>query len=426
MRARRRASFLLAALAALAALYVWRSRRSSEEIARLERIRDELRLKVAEIGQTDPNFREAPPGNVLIGMPIGAATRLVQQVTEGFLDEVELVLGNIRVHKAGSIKAKLGFLTIRPGDYVLDLKIEEAHALLKPGRPKVDFKGNWFGVALPVHLAKGVGRTTLRFKWDSKRMAGLLCDDFEIKKSLSGSVRPRTYDVVGGFELSVREGRLVAVPKFPDPGLVVQVSVEPSDEAWSFVDQVVEDRPAGCRKALKMVDLRKVLTGLLSKGFAVKVPAKVFKPIDLPASLTRAVTIEGKSYALSLKPTGLKLSPQVLWYGADVAVGALMAEEPRAPEPALATSPAAPAQSSAPSPSAPAEVPATTTPTPSAPMPSPSPSPVSSPVSSAPEPSRMSPASAEPSTAASPTPEPTPEPSPVPSATPGPSPTPER
>ncbi len=387
MKARGKAKLLLTALVALAALYFWRSRQSSEEIARLEAIRDGLRVKVAAIVRADPNLKAAPPGNVLIGMPLRVATRLVQQVTEGFFDEVELVLRDIKLHKAGSVEVKAGFMTIRPGDYRLDLTIDEAHALLKPSRPKVDFKGNWFGVSLPVRVARGEGRTTLRFEWDSKRTASLFCDDFVLEKSLTGSVRPRTYDVVGGFELSVREGRLVAAPKFPDPGLVVQVSVEPSEATWAFVDQVVKDRPAACAKALKMMDLRKLLGGLLDKGFPVKVPGKIFRSIDLPAGFERSVVIEGRSYALSLKPTGLKLLPGVLWYGADVAIGE--AREPAS----VPESPVAPVES------APAS-------SPSAPTPSPSSSPPPSPM----------PFPSEPSPAASPGPSPTPpaEPSPNP------------
>ena len=47
-------------------------------------------------------------------------------------------------------------------------------------------------------------------------------------------------------------------------------------------------------------------------------PSKIFKPFDLPAGLEQDVTVEGKTYALSMKPTQLKITPDVLWYGSEV------------------------------------------------------------------------------------------------------------
>ncbi len=291
---------------------------SPEEIARLEGERDGLRAKLAALVAASPVTQEIPPGNVVVGMPVAVATELVQEATTGFFDEVELVLKNIKVHKDGDIKVHKGILNMKPGHYVLDLTIDEAHAVLKPGSPQVSFKNSRFGVALPVSVVKGTGRTTFAFKWDSQGMADMLCDDFEFNEKLEGSVPPRTYPVQGAFLLEVQGGRLSAIPRFPAPGIVVEISVEPSEEAWKFVEKVVADRPAGCEKVLKMIDLRKILSDLLGKGIKVTVPSKIFKPFDLPAGLEQEVTVEGKTYALTLKPTELTITPDVLWYGFDV------------------------------------------------------------------------------------------------------------
>ena len=287
-------------------------------IARLEEEREKLRRRIAEMVAESPVVQEIPPGNVVVGMPIVAATELVQAATTGFLDEIELVLRNIKVHKDGDIKVRKGLLSLSPGHYVLDLNVDEAHAVLKPGPPQVSFKSSRFGVSLPVKVVKGEGRTTLGFKWDSQGLADLFCDDFEILEKLEGSVPPSTYQVDGAFHLEVAGGRLVASPHFPAPGIVINLSVEPSEEAWKFVEKVVAERPGGCESVLKKIDLRKILSGILSKGFKVTVPSKIFKPFDLPAGLEQNVTIEGKTYALSLKPTQLKITPDVLWYGSEV------------------------------------------------------------------------------------------------------------
>lgn len=314
---------------------------SPEEIARLEKEREALRVRIAELVAGDPVLKGMPAGNVVVGMPVAAATNLVQEVTTGFLDEVELVLKNIKVHKDGDITVKKGLLSLTPGHYVLDLNVDEAHALLKPGTPKVSFEKSRFGVALPVRLAKGEGRTTLNFEWDSQSIAGVLCDDFTVKQSLTGSVPPRSYAVKGSFLLEVNGGRLVASPRFPDPGLVVDVSVEPSEEAWRFLDRVVEERPAGCKAILKTIDMRKILSGILGKGFKVTVPSKVFKPVELPAGLQQEVTVEGKTYELRMTPTQLKLTPDVLWYGTEVEVAADKEDISASPTPSPTPTPAA-------------------------------------------------------------------------------------
>ena len=287
-------------------------------IARLEEEREKLRRRIAEIVAESPMVQEIPPGNVVVGMPIVAATELVQAATTGFLDEIELVLRNIKVHKDGDIKVRKGLLSLSPGHYVLDLNVDEAHAVLKPGPPQVSFDelplrgvasgqgGQGRGpdhARLQVGLP-GPGRPVLRRLRDPGEARGL-----GAAQHLSGG---RCFPPRG------RRGASRRFSPLPRAGIVINLSVEPSEEAWKFVEKVVAERPGGCESVLKKIDLRKILSGILSKGFKVTVPSKIFKPFDLPAGLEQNVTIEGKTYALSLKPTQLKITPDVLWYGSEV------------------------------------------------------------------------------------------------------------
>jgi len=64
--------------------------------------------------------------------------------------------------------------------------------------------------------------------------------------------------------------------------------------------------------------MRKILGNLLGRGFNVKIPQKVIKPVRLPAGLKQSLEIQGLKLALQVKPTGLFVAGDRLWYGADI------------------------------------------------------------------------------------------------------------
>lgn len=282
----------------------------------LERTRDGLRERLAKARAADARIAEAPAADVLIGMPLGFTGRLVQEVTAGFLDQVEIALKDIKVHKEGEFKAKTRLGTVKPGRFKLDLTLHEARVLLKPGPPQVDFKGNRVGLALPVTLAQGQGRASVSFEWDSRGLGSAVCEDFQVKQPVAGQVAPRTYEVKGAFVLRAEDGTLVAQPEFPD--LVVRLSVQPSQETWKGVERAIEERSWKCEKVLQKANVPKLLKGVLASGFDVRIPKKVFKTIRLPAGLQRSLTLEGKPFALGVKLLELRVTPDILWYGADV------------------------------------------------------------------------------------------------------------
>ena len=100
----------------------------------------------------------------------------------------------------------------------------------------------------------------------------------------------------------------------------MRIFVDPSDDAWKIVDGVIEEQRKGCEIALNKVDLKEKLGGILGKGFNVKIPQKIFKPIRLPAGVSQSLEVQGVKLALDVKPTGLLVARDRFWYGADVAV----------------------------------------------------------------------------------------------------------
>jgi hypothetical protein len=303
---------------------------SEAELNHLEMKRNGLREKLAELRAKDPGLKEAPAGSVLIGVPVEVATDLVRQFTAEFLDQVEIDLRGIKVHKEGEVTAKTFLGTMKPGAYVVDVTLDEGKGRLKPGKATLKFEGNRIQIALPVTVAEGTGRATIRFKFDSKGMAGAICDDLDLTHTVSGSVAPESHVLEGSFLLAVEDGVLEATPDFPDLGL--RLKIEPSAETWASIDKLVGERGFKCRTALKMVNIRGVLKDLLDRGFDVKVPKKVIRPIRLPAGLQASVLLEGKKYDLFVMLQELRVVSNVLWYGADVSASVAAAPAGAAPE----------------------------------------------------------------------------------------------
>lgn len=286
------------------------------EVAALEARRGELRERLARALRADQRLAAAPAADVLIGMPAAFSAALARELTSGFLAQVEIHLRDLRVRKQDEVKVKALVATVRAGSYVVDATVHEVRALLRPGEPKLSFKGNRIELALPVRLADGRGRATVDFTWDSQGMGKAVCEDFHVTQAVSAGVTPRTYEMRGAFVLEVEGGALVARPEFGD--VTLRVNVEPTAETWQALERVIQERSWKCEKALGLVDVPKLLRGMLAKGFDVRLPRKLFRPVRLPAAFDQTLVLEGKSYALSARPVDLTLAPGLLWYGADL------------------------------------------------------------------------------------------------------------
>ena len=96
-------------------------------------------------------------------------SRSATRVISGFVDQVTLVLENLKVHKAGKVKK---IITI--GEYDLDVVIDRVSGRLRTGEPDIRFGGNQVSIALPIEIASGSGDATIHFVWDGKNISGAL------------------------------------------------------------------------------------------------------------------------------------------------------------------------------------------------------------------------------------------------------------
>ena len=298
---------------------------------RAERDALEQKLREAVMAHGEKSVMDAPKGGLMLGIPTSFTASILEQVVTGLFHETTLVLRNLKVHKQGEVKAKMLIRKRKLGTYALNVNIHEARGLLRPGKPTLRFGGNRVTVVLPVRLAQGEGRAELQFAWDSKgAAANMVCGDVEVTRPVTGNVTPEDYTVSGSFDIASAGEAIVLRPRFPD--LAVRLRVDPSDQAWAVVEEVVKKQRKGCEIALNKVDIKEKLGAILGRGFNVKIPQKIFKPIRLPAGVSQSLEVQGIRLALHVKPTGVLVANDRIWYGADVRMS-------RAPAPAAGAKP---------------------------------------------------------------------------------------
>ena len=292
---------------------------TAAEFAALEADRDALqeRFRVSVTKAGESSLAKAPRAGVMIGLPTSFASSIVEQVVTGLFGETTLTLRNLKVHKEGDVKAKMLFRKKQVGQFVLDVDIQETRGILKPGKPILSFGENRIGVILPVTLAEGGGRAQIRFQWDSKGLAAnAVCGDKDITRDVHGKVIPEEYRVAGAFGIRADGSAITLTPDFGE--VVVKLFVDPSEDAWKVVDGVVAEQRAGCRAALDKIDIKAILGKILGRGFNVKLPRKLFKPVRLPAGIRQSLDVQGITLDLTVAPTGMLVSDDRIWYGADL------------------------------------------------------------------------------------------------------------
>jgi hypothetical protein len=313
---RRRLALVGLLAVSLAAGFGWRAWRREARLAALERTRDALRAELASLRARDAVTGAAPEGALLVGVPEQAGAEIVRHLTAGFLKRVEVELRDLRVRRSGPVRVKPLVGRMTAGVYALDLRIHEVTGVLEPGVPRMRYEEGQVGLDLPVRIARGEGRATLRFRWDSKGVTGALCGDFEARIPVRGIVVPRTYPVRGRIAMELAGESFVATPSFPD--LEVNLKIEPARESWEALDRVLRKRGFQCRAALRAADVPGLVRRLLDQGLKVKVPQRILRPRQFPAGLEREVTLGETTHELRVAPRQLLVSPRVVWYAADV------------------------------------------------------------------------------------------------------------
>jgi hypothetical protein len=286
-----------------------------KDIERLQKERDELRGRIGELMVKDARLAGMPDTTVRVGVPTSLAQTLIERVLGGVADQVTLRLGNLHAKKAGTVKK---IVTI--GTYDLDVHVVDVTGKLRTGQPDLTFGGNHVAVALPVTVASGTGRASVRFKWDGKNVSGAVCGDMDVTRQVTGDVKPMTQTVKGTLALAMAGGQVLATPRFPETR--VRLEVDPSKESWASIQALLDEKGGVCGFVLDKVDIPQVIKDNLGKGFQVKLPVDKLKPVAIPVGIEQQVDVGGRSLNLAVAVGGLAITDRSIWLGANVRVGA--------------------------------------------------------------------------------------------------------
>lgn len=293
-----------------------------EELERLRREHLSLSERLEGRLRARALVSEDPETTVIVGVPAPLAENLAAQAVAGLLREVRLTLRDLQVRKQDEVRT--GMLGGRRivGRFDVRVHLAEVRARLQPGRPRLTFAHDRALVALPITIAQGSGEGRLHLGWDGRGMGGAVCGDFQATLEVAGRVVPVTHTLQGAFRLSAEQSAIVARPEFGEVAL--RVPIEPSRETWRGVDELLARQGALCRTALKAASVREKLEALLVRGLPVTLPRNVLaREMRLPAMVERPVELPQRSMRLLVRPSGIRLEPDRLWYGASVEVSKL-------------------------------------------------------------------------------------------------------
>jgi hypothetical protein len=319
-KAAKRGVVAVLVMAALAGAFLWRKRWITAlaiESQRVEVVALEAELKIlqrrlAELIPKEKNLLGMPKTAIRFGIPTSLTRDLVTRVTAGLVDQVTLVLEDLHVKKkVGTIKK-----IVELGEYDLDVTVDKVVGRLHTGKPDVQFGGNQVKVALPVTVASGTGRATIRFKWDGRSVAGAVCGDLDITREVTGVVKPDHYAVRGTLLVSSTGEQIVMSPRFPT--LTINLKVVPSTESWAAVQKVLEDKDGVCGFVLGKVDILQIVRRIVDKGFDVRLPTEKLKAMAVPVGIEPSVMIRGRPLTLGLRVGGFAITENAIWLGADV------------------------------------------------------------------------------------------------------------
>jgi hypothetical protein len=300
----------------------WRAP-TEEELARLRQERRFLNGRLEKRLDEDLHLLEAREATVIVAVPVRFSERFAGELAASIFSEVRITLRNLEVRKEGELRGRVLGGAHQLGKYTLTVELDEVVGILRAGKPKLRFEADRVGVVLPVSLAEGSGRGRLRFQWDGRGVAGVVCGDVNMSGAVVGSVVPGAYSLRGSFRLAAEGPTLVARPVFEDAE--VHLGIEPSRETWQLVEKTIGEQGALCRAALRAANVPEKLRAVVQRGFAVKLPRKLFPDLRLPVEVEQSVDLQGRSIHVQVHPVGLNLTPSRLWYGADVRLADLPA-----------------------------------------------------------------------------------------------------
>jgi hypothetical protein len=310
-----------------ASLLAIRIRVADSEATTVDEVRQRIEALKTERGQLQEDLRGAlpedarlvgaPEGDVLVGLPSRLVEGIVSEALSGPLRNVRLLLSDVvKVERSDVIRTRtfLGAMTL--GKYDLFVNVQEVDAIMKPGKPKLVFGANRITIELPVRVESGNVKAKIVFKWDGRRLAGVVCGDLNSEHDLRATIPPLELSVRGRFEVMAMGEQFVVRPVLAP--LEMSFNVEPPQKTWDFLDDLIESKNVVCEAAIRKAAVGQKVKDLVARGFKFMLPTNWVRSIRLPATFTNSFDVKGTSAGLAVMPKGVSITKTRIWYGADV------------------------------------------------------------------------------------------------------------
>jgi hypothetical protein len=279
----------------------------------------EMHQRLEELIAKQPRLLEAErtPGDIVAALSAAVAKDVLSEVARRYLDRVVLELSSIEVDKAGSIE-KDTFLGHMRGDWKARVTIQRVSGVLRAGPPRVDFaEGNWMIAAMSVSIEGGQGVGTVDFAWDAHSLAKLVCRDFAVTQPIDGRVLPEQTPLTARFLLAAAPGSLRAEPRFEAS---FRLHVALSQRSWAAVREKLEaqDTLLKCGIALHPDQVMAFLHELVDRGFRVRLPPRLLRPIHLQTPVNESLQVQDRWVQVKVARTELRTTPEAIWYSASL------------------------------------------------------------------------------------------------------------
>jgi hypothetical protein len=287
--------------------------------------RDDMRRRLETITRDDTFVADAVArkGNLALAIRGGAAEDILREASRRYLDKVTLDLPlEKKVTAEGTVRVPTFFgKKMRAGEWTLEATVHRVTGVLAAQAPQVGAQGpDRIGIDIPVILRGGEGWATVKFRWDARSVANVVCRDFEVTKKLRGQALADGYHLRGAFSLRAGPESLLAVPELAAAPFRIHVDLSPA--SWAEVDQAIaeQDKLLKCGLALDPEEVHGKLRELLRRGFDIRLPKALVRSVSFPAGVSRSVTVAGQSRRVAVATSDWEVTPQALWYAAAVSV----------------------------------------------------------------------------------------------------------
>lgn len=317
-------TLVLLAVAGLSAGYLDSRRRADSGLRgpALQSVYDQLRARLASGVERDPVAAraKADPGQIVIAVRSGVVADLTARTARQYLQQVSLDLTSVKAHAGGELRRRTLIGRRKVGDWDVGVVIGSLVGQLQVGQPRVAFARDVLEVELPLEVQAVAIPVELRFAWNAKGLADLVCRDFELGLSLEGRAARQQHRLKGRIELAAGPLGLSALPVVPDRSFRLQLELTP--DSWDRVRAALhsQDTVSRCGLFLEPEDVLQELRRLVAKGIRVRLPAKIFRRIALPAGFEQEVTVGERVVRLKLAGQQLSSSDAMLWASARVQV----------------------------------------------------------------------------------------------------------